>query len=147
MLRSVLAVIAGVVATIVVIMLAELGCSQLFPLPPGLDPTNREAIEAHVAKLPLIALLLVVLGWALGSIAGGWVAARVSGGGANGMRSALIVGALLLLAGVMNMMTIPHPLWMWIVGLAVYLPCAWLGARLAVTPRSAATARPAGSSV
>jgi hypothetical protein len=144
MLRGVLAVIAGVVAAVVVIMLAELGCSQLFPLPPGLDPTNREAIEAHVAKLPLIALLLVVLGWALGSIAGGWVAARISR--TNATRSALIVGTLLLIAGVMNMMTIPHPLWMWIAGLAVYLPSAWLGARLAGAPRPAATARPAGSS-
>jgi len=42
----------------------------------------------------------------------------------------MIVGALLMLAGIMNMIMIPHPTWLWVLGITVYLPAAYLGARL-----------------
>jgi hypothetical protein len=38
---------------------------------------------------------------------------------------------LLTLAGVANNLTIPPPLWFWIVSLVVLIPAAYFGARLA----------------
>jgi hypothetical protein len=42
----------------------------------------------------------------------------------------MIVGVLLLAATFANLSMFPHPVWMWVVGLAEILPLAYLGARL-----------------
>ena len=43
---------------------------------------------------------------------------------------AVMAGALFLSAGVLTMLTIPHPLWMWVGGIILPLACSYLGARL-----------------
>ena len=41
------------------------------------------------------------------------------------------IGAVFLVFGAINLKMIPHPLWFAIIDLAIYLPAAWLGGRLA----------------
>lgn len=91
--------------------------------------TDPESIRALMAAAPVGALVVVLLGWLLGGIAGGWVTARIAG--INGIRNALILGALLTLAGIANNLMLPPPLWFWIAGMLVLLPAAWFGGRLA----------------
>ena len=43
----------------------------------------------------------------------------------------MLAGGGLLFAGLTNLIYTPSPLWMWALGLAVFLPMAWLGYRLA----------------
>jgi hypothetical protein len=131
-LRSVAAVVAGFVVASAVMMIVESVNGRV--LYPGLAKSaqgvkDREVLRGIVAAAPAGALLVVVAGWALGALAGGWVAARLAGEGA--VRAALVLGALLTLAGVANNLAIPPPLWFWAVSLPVMLPAAWLGARLA----------------
>jgi hypothetical protein len=45
--------------------------------------TDREAVRALLATAPLGAFLVVIAGWVLGSIAGGWLAARIAGRSAS----------------------------------------------------------------
>lgn len=76
--------------------------------------------------MPLPAFVAVLVAWALGAFVGGWVAAAV------GTRTAAIVaGRILMLAGLANLVAIPSPLWFWVIGLLVFVPCALLGSRLA----------------
>ncbi len=126
--RSILAVVAGLVLGVVIIAAVEYMSHMAYPPPPGLDMKDPEAMKAMVANLPVGALLFLLLAWALGSFGGGWLAARLSQ--RLQMRHAMIVGALLMLAGIMNMIMIPHPTWLWVLGITVYLPAAYLGARL-----------------
>ena len=127
--RSILAAILGVVVGGIVVGIVESIGHLVYPPPPGLDPMNVEAVKAAMANAPTGALLFVILAWAAGALAGGclaaWMARR-----ANTIH-AMIVGALLMAAGIWTMLTIPHPLWFWILGLAVFLPSAFAGARLA----------------
>ena len=44
---------------------------------------------------------------------------------------AAIVGALFLVGGIINVLSIPHPLWFTAVDLLLYLPLALVGCRLA----------------
>jgi hypothetical protein len=76
-------------------------------------------------------LLVVIVGWTLGGLAGGWTSARLAA--RSPVWHALILGALLTLAGVANNLMIPPPLWFWVVSVVVLVPSAYLGARL--TPR------------
>jgi hypothetical protein len=131
MLRKVLAGIAGLVAGAAVVWAAEGVSSALHPPPPGIDPTTpegREALAAHIRALPAGAFVLVLLAHAAGAFAGGLVATAVAG--RTSIVPALVVGALLLAAGAVNVVVIPHPGWFIPVDLLLYLPFAWAGARL-----------------
>ncbi len=126
--RSILAVIAGLVLGVVLIFVVESAGHFVYPLPADLDMTNPEALKNLMANAPVGALLFVILAWAVGSFGGGWLATRLAQ--KSHVMHALIVGGLLMAAGIMNMLMIPHPVWFWVLGLAVYLPAAYAGALL-----------------
>jgi hypothetical protein len=62
--------------------------------------TDRETIRALLAKAPLGAFLVVIVGWVLGGVAGGWTTGRLAAHAPAG--NGLVLGALLTLAGVAN---------------------------------------------
>lgn len=137
--RSILAVVVGMLVAFVIIALVQVVGMRVYPPPAGMDLTNPESIQAAMAQVPLGALLFVLLAYAAGSVAGGWVAARFAPH--SRMMHAMIVGAILLGAGIMNMMAIPHPGWFWAAAIAIYLLGAWSGgsaASKAAAARSAA---------
>src|SRR5260370_16534115 len=72
-IRSILAVIAGFVAASVVMMIVETANGRL--LYPELGKraegvTDRQEIKAILASAPVGALVIVLIGWALGGVAG-----------------------------------------------------------------------------
>lgn len=130
--RDILAVVVGfVVASAVMMAVETLNGHVLYPelgkLAEGM--TDRQAIGSLLAAAPIGALLVVICGWALGSLAGSWVAAWI--GRRAPVRLALVLGGLLTLAGIANNLMVPPPLWFWIASLAVLLPAAYAGGRLA----------------
>jgi hypothetical protein len=131
MLRRVLAAIAGLIVGGLVIMLVETAGHRVYPSPPGLDPNNMEALRAAAAAAPAGAKAAVVVAWALGSFAGGLIAARIG----KHLIPALAVGAILMIGGIFNLVMIPSPIWMWIAGLLVFLPASFAGGKLGL-PRS-----------
>jgi MFS family permease len=129
MVRTLLGIVAGLAAMFVVITAVQWLGAQLYPPPPGLDLRDQHGMAALIAQLPLAALAFVVLGWLLGALAGGWVAARI---GRDHPRAAAAAVGLAVVAGVVLMVaSIPHPLWMGALGLLLPVPAALLGARLA----------------
>jgi hypothetical protein len=131
-LRSIGAVVAGFVAASIVMMIVETLNGRVFY--PGLAKaaegvTDREAIRAIFASAPVGSLLVVIAGWILGGLAGGWVAARIAGRSA--VTHGLVLGVLLTCAGVANNLALPPPLWFWVASLIVLLPSAYVGARIA----------------
>ncbi|MBZ5637407.1 MAG: hypothetical protein LAO51_01475 [Acidobacteriia bacterium] len=136
-LRSIVAIVVGFVLASVVMMVVEsINGHLLYPEMGKLarGTTDREAIRSLFASAPVGALLVVVLGWGLGSLAGGFAAAWI--GKRSPVLHALVVGGLLTLAGIATNLMLPPPLWFWIAGLVVFLPAACAGARVA--PRKAA---------
>ena len=136
-IRSVAAVIAGFVAASVVMMAVEsLNGKILYPelakLAAGVS--DRDVVRDILAHAPLGAFLVVLFGWSLGSVAGGFVAAWIAS--RSPVRHAMILGGLLTLAGIANNLMIPPPLWFCVVSLVVFIPAAYAGGRLA--PHSAA---------
>ena len=132
--RSILAVILGLLVAFVVIALVQMIGIRVYPPPAGMDPTNPESIKAAMAQIPLAALLFVLLSYAAGSVVGGWVSARFAPKAK--MTHAIIVAALLFCAGLMNLMTIPHPMWFAVTSSAIYWLGAWSGAQAASTTQT-----------
>ena len=137
--RSILAVVVGMLSAFVLIALVQIIGVRVYPPPPGVDRTNLESMKVVMAQIPLGALLFVLLSYTVGSVGGGWVAARFAPKGR--MMHAMTVAALLFGAGLMNLMTIPHPAWFWVASSALYWVGAWSGAQAAgagtETPRPA----------
>ena len=131
-LRSIAAVIVGFVVASAVMMVFETVNGKV--LYPGLGKsaegvTDREVVRQIMAAAPVGALLVVIAGWAVGSLCGGFVAGKIAKAGA--VRAGIVLGILLTAAGVANNLALPPPLWFWPASLIVMLPCAWFGARAA----------------
>ena len=131
-IRSILAVIAGFVAASAVMMAIETANGRLFY--PELAKraegvTDREVIRAILASAPVGAMLVVILGWVLGSLAGGFLAGLISPKAP--VVHALVLGGLLTLAGIANNLMLPPPLWFWVATFVVFFPAAYAGVRLA----------------
>jgi hypothetical protein len=136
-LRGTLAVVVGfIVASVVMMAVESVNGRFLYPELGRMAQrmTDREAIRGLMASAPVGAFLVVILGWVLGSLAGGcaaaWIGKRVR------IRLGLVLGFLLTLGGIANNLMLPPPLWFWVVGLVLFIPAAFIGARLAPQPTS-----------
>jgi hypothetical protein len=131
-LSSIGAVIAGfIVASIVMMIIETINGRVLFPdlAKAAEGVTDREQIRVLFAKAPIGALLVVIVGWILGGIAGGWTTGRLAA--RSTLTHGLVLGVLLTLAGVANNLMLPPPLWFWVASLVVFMPAAYFGASLA----------------
>ena len=118
--RRIVGVLLGLVAAgLVVLVVESLGMSA-FPASEGFDPTNPD-----LSLVPTAGIAMVGLAWALGPLVGGFVASLV--GRPPRPVPALVLGAFFLAADIANLVAITSPPWLWVVGIAVPVPCAWLG--------------------
>jgi len=124
---------AGLIAGCIVIFFVEAIGHKVYPPPPNIDLNDPEALKRIINDAPAAALLFVILSWALGSLAGGFIASLIAS--ASKMNNSLVVGGVLMILGIINMLMIPHPIWFWILGLLVYIPCAYLGGKLGIKLR------------
>lgn len=122
--RRILGVVLGLVAAGLVVMIVETLGMSLFPLPESFDPSNPD-----LSLVPTAGIAMVGLAWVLGPLVGGFVATLV----ARPPRPmpALVVGTFFLAADIANLVAITSPTWMWVLGIAAPLPCAWVGFALA----------------
>ncbi len=75
----------------------------------------RDEVGVLVSALPVGALLVIVLGWTLAAVVGGGLAALIAP--VARLSAALVVTALDLIAIGVNLVMIPHPMWMQPVGI------------------------------
>lgn len=130
MSKQIIAVIVAALAGFVTLGAITFLSSLLYPAPEGLDVNDAEAMRAYVESVPMGGKLIVLTAWIAGAFVAGFTAQKLAPDG-KGMTSAMIAGGVLLLAGIMNALTIPHPLWMTILGLLQYIPVARIGAKVA----------------
>lgn len=127
LVRSVLAVIAGVVVGGAAVGLVEGANYVFFPPPAGMNFRDPEALGRYAASLPTAAYAIVGLAYVLGPLVGGAAAAPIAG-----RRMAfhgLVVGVILAGASVMTLVDPslpPHPAWMWAPAL-LGAPMGWVG--------------------
>lgn len=125
-LKNILAAVAALIISGIIVFIVENINSGLFPPPPGLDPRNPEHLLQIVQAMPTQAFLMIGLAHVLGAFVAGIIAQWIS----KNKKVALICGTILMVLGVMNFFIIPgQPLWFY-AELLLYIPAALLGARL-----------------
>jgi pimeloyl-ACP methyl ester carboxylesterase len=135
--RGIAATVAGVLVAGLTIAGVEWLGHRLYPPPAGLKADDLEALAAHVAAMPIGALLFVLLAWLLGVFLGGLLAALLAG--RRPRLYAGVIAAVILLGAIANFAMIPHPAWF--MALAVIsLPLVGFAAAGLATARSTAAA-------
>ena len=107
-MKNVLAVIAGLIVAMLIITGLELLSGLIFPLPEGADPRNIEWLKNNLDSIPTGTLIIVAFAHLAGIVGGMFTATLISG---TKLLPAYIVGALMLVATVVNLFMIPHPIW------------------------------------
>ena len=135
MVRNVLAVLAGLAVGMAFNMsLVMLNAYVLYPMPEGTTFEDTEKFQEYVDTLPLPAFLVVLLAHVGQAFFGGWLAARLAG--SQPLALAMIVGALSMVGGILNMLSIQGPSWMWI-EVPLYLVLAWVAGSMEMRRRAA----------
>lgn len=128
-MRNVGAVLAGLFCGFVTNGLLMGVSSALYPMPEGLDPTDPDALARFIQGLPIGAMMLAMAAHLGQALVGGLVAASIST--THSFRVAMGVGAISMLGGIGNLLSIPHPGWMWL-EVPLHLVCAgWAGSLVA----------------
>jgi hypothetical protein len=136
LLRSILAVIAGIVVGGAVNYGIILINMKLFPLPAGIDTNDYAAMRDAFAKAPPTVMLLPIVAHAGGTLVGAWLAAWIARRAA--LVHGLIIGVWFLVGGIIVNIMLAPPLWFSIIDIALYLPAGWLGAKMAAGSRVSA---------
>ena len=123
--RRIYAVLAALAVAWTIVFLIETLANRMAPLPPGVNPLDSDQLKRalEAGEIPFSSLALVLGGWLLGAYAGGTVAARLGGPG----KAALVFTMLFTTVVVVNLLALPHPIWMWIGG-CLGVPLLALGA-------------------
>lgn len=141
-LRNILGTLAGLaVGGSVNMALVALG-ARLLPPPPGVDANDPASIEAHITAYSPAQLMVPFVAHAAGTLAGAWLAARLSA--TRPLFAASVVGAFFLLGGVVMVRAVPStPVWFAALDLGLaYGPMALAGWRLSGRRRPARTTPP-----
>ncbi|MGG3739077.1 hypothetical protein [Aeribacillus pallidus] len=129
-MRTFLAVVAGLVAGGVAIFFLETISHIFYPPPADININDPDALREFIQQAPVGALVLVAVAWAVGSFVGGLVTQLIAK--RHQRRLPLVTGGILMAMGLLNLILLPHPIWFWVVGLAVYLPMAYVGGKSAL---------------
>ena len=109
MARGIVAVIAGLIAAVVAILLVEFVGALVAPGGPAPALKDVDQMRVYLAGLPLLANAFLIAAYLVGSAIGGVVTGRVMRNPAS--RCVWLVGGILLAMTMANLVRIPHPLW------------------------------------
>jgi hypothetical protein len=127
MAQRILSVLAGVIAAVIIFFIFEGVNGAFFPPKDSFDYKDPQQMKEYMKALPTAAFLLLLLGYVVGSVVCGIVVRKISK--VENYRLAYIAGGLLTLAWVYNFMNIPHPVWVVVIGLLLFVPSVILGYR------------------
>ncbi len=120
-LRSAIAAVAGIFIAFGLIWLAQYAGSEISP--------DVYDLNSGEVLIPIGSTIALIIGWFIGTFAGGWLAMRVSAGtGAGWIVAGAVIGAALYRA-----VTLADTWWIMALGALIPLAAVWLAQRATAT--------------
>ena len=107
-MKSFLAAVLGIIASIIVVYLGEMLAMLIFPIKEKIDPTDIEAIREMIKYVPFPALITIIISHGLGMIIGAFVSFKIQ---QKSPMPVLVIFLFMLISTISNLAIIPHPLW------------------------------------
>jgi hypothetical protein len=129
--RLLFALLIGLIVHTALVAGVQFVSTMIHPLPPGIDASNVLQMRDYLTGggVPLTAMLMVLLSYAAGNFGGAFVASKLAPN--RGLMPALVIGQISLVLVIINLVQLPHPIWMMVASVLVPLPSAWFGGRVA----------------
>ncbi len=124
-LKKIASVLLGMLSGFACMVIFESLASWLHPKPLNFKIENKEALIEYINNTPFISMLLVALGWCAAAFIAG-LTGPIIHKQKNYLPSLICASIYMFLTG-FNLITFPHPIWMWVIGLCCWFPLAWLG--------------------
>lgn len=131
--RKILAVVVALIVAFGVIMIVQM-LNALVVLPPSPETMGDPAkLREYVAGLPMTAFVVVLLGYILGSFAGGYIVTKMSLRESPGISLPIVIGVILTIGGALNFFVLMpgQPIWFTTAALITYIPVSLIGHRMA----------------
>lgn len=128
MLRKIVGIVTGLVVGMIGMMLLHMLSMIIYPLPDGVDVNDPESLGQYIPNMPLGAFIMVWMAHGGGAFIASATCTAIAG--SRWYIGAGILGVLFTLAGIANLLMLPHPLWFAAVDLLAYLPLALLACYL-----------------
>ena len=126
MARSIFGLFTGIISAVLVISLVEMMSLAVYTPPDGYDPADLKKEISLPLESTTGELILVIIAFALGSMAGGLLVGII--GGKKEKLVAFLLGSFLMVLGFFKLIYAPeYPLWFWIMALGVFIPFALMG--------------------
>ena len=130
--RNTLAVIIGLFVGSIVNMAIILMSGSVIPPPNGADVTTMEGLKATMHLFEPKHFIFPFLAHAIGTFAGAATTAVIAA--SRKTELSLVIGAFFLLGGIVNVCTLPSPIWYNIIDIVfAYLPMAYFARKLVVS--------------
>ena len=126
-MKKLLAIVVGLVGASAVILVFEFFGELLFPTPNSIDISDVESLKENLNLIPIGSMVFVILAHFLGIISGMVITTYVT---RSTLITGYIVGGILILATLINLFSLPHPVWFFIVDIAAVLVSFGLGHKL-----------------
>ncbi|QDU25108.1 hypothetical protein ETAA8_01690 [Anatilimnocola aggregata] len=122
MFRNIAGVVLGLMVAMGLVLVIELVGMTIVPPPEGIMSVDKVKQQAAFAELTPASFAFVLAAWTVGSFGGSLVAALTCA--SRRMVLAGIIAAFLWFAALVNLISIPSPVWFWVAGLTL-IPLAW----------------------
>ncbi len=131
--RKILAVVVSLIGAGAVVMIVEMLNSFITMPPPAEVMNDRARLSEFMSSLPTLAYIIVLIGYFLGSLTGGFLVRNMSRRESPGVSLALLVGGILMIGGILNFFVMLPGQPFWFVGLSLltFIPVTLLGFKLA----------------
>lgn len=123
--KKILAVLSGIIVAVATMFLFEGINSNFFPLPKDVNLNDPEVVKNLFLNLPATAFILVIMGWFFGAFLGGFTVKYLSK--EEKPTLAWILGGALTLSSIANVMMLPHPIWVTVIAVVIFIPAAYWG--------------------
>ena len=123
--KYVLPVVVGAMIGMILTILGRNMVFSVYPLLPGTDKYDADSMARSMKLFPQKGYMLLLVNTFVCSYLAGLIATLVAG--RMSMRPPLVVGFVLMLAGVYDLAYLGEPMWFAAANLVIYMPLAYLG--------------------
>lgn len=114
-MRTVFGILFGVIAAMLIVEAVDRAGLSLYPLLVPLETADPDTLASVIIDMPLPAKILIVMGWLLSAFGGAWLTLRICDRRWTGWFVVVVVMGI----GILNVTTLPHPLWMKVCAVAM----------------------------
>lgn len=130
MIRKVTSIMFGLIIAVALVIVVQMIGHSIYPLPPGTDFNDPESIRAMMDSISPLSLVIGILSYVLGTFGGGLFASLIAR--ETPSLYAAVIGTFVMLGAVLNLYSVPHPLWFSVSAIVSIVAAALITSRIAI---------------